>query len=74
MRTTVTLDDDVAAAIDKEMRRRPNGSFKQVVNELLRVGIHARRAAQAQPKFVVRARAMGFRRDLNYDHRQAARW
>lgn len=38
MRTTLTLDDDVAVAVER--RRRAQGhSLKQEVNELLRVGL-----------------------------------
>ena len=38
MRTTITLDDDVAKMIEKlkESEKKP---FKQIVNELLRIGI-----------------------------------
>lgn len=46
MRTTVTLDDDVAALIEDE-RRRTGESFRAAVNRLLRRG--ARGAAAAQP-------------------------
>jgi len=40
VRTTLTLDDDVAALLNKEMRKtgRP---FKQVVNDALRWGFTA---------------------------------
>lgn len=40
MRTTVTLDDDVAARLDQAVhkRRRP---FKAVLNEALRAGLDA---------------------------------
>jgi hypothetical protein len=38
MRTTLTLDDDVAAAL-KEKAHRTRRPFKQVVNEALRAGI-----------------------------------
>jgi hypothetical protein len=38
MRTTLTLDDDVAAAIEHRRRDR-NHSLKQEVNELLRAGL-----------------------------------
>lgn len=38
MRTTLTLDDDVAKLLDKEVRRSGN-SFKQVVNHFLRLGL-----------------------------------
>ena len=40
MRTTLTIDDDVAARIEE--RRRTNGqSLKQVVNQLLREGLRS---------------------------------
>jgi hypothetical protein len=38
MRTTLTLDDDVAAAIEHRRLKR-NHSLKQEVNELIRVGL-----------------------------------
>lgn len=38
MRTTLTLDDDVAAAIEHRRRDRDH-SLKQEVNELIRVGL-----------------------------------
>jgi hypothetical protein len=38
MRTTLTLDDDVAAALEKLRRARGTG-FKALVNEVLRVGL-----------------------------------
>ena len=41
MRTTLTLDDDVARLLEKEQRRSGN-SFKQVVNHFLRLGLTAR--------------------------------
>ena len=45
MRTTLTIDDDVAARIEE--RRRTNGqSLKQVVNQLLREGL---RSSERQP-------------------------
>jgi hypothetical protein len=40
VRTTVTLDPDVAKAIDERMRERGTG-FKATVNELLRSGLRA---------------------------------
>lgn len=38
MRTTLTLDDDVAAQLD-QLRRGGDLSFKQVVNDALRQGL-----------------------------------
>jgi hypothetical protein len=53
MRTTLTLDDDVAAAIERR-RREHNHSLKQEVNELIRVGLmHADAAVSEPPRFRV---------------------
>jgi hypothetical protein len=38
MRTTLTLEDDVAAGVQRLMRRR-GGSLKDIVNEALRRGL-----------------------------------
>lgn len=38
MRTTLTLDDDVAVRLEQEVRKRGD-SFKVVVNDLLRAGL-----------------------------------
>ena len=40
MRTTLTIDDDIAARIE-ERRRRDGQSLKQVVNALLREGLRS---------------------------------
>jgi hypothetical protein len=46
MRTTLTLDDDVAVALER-LRKKREASFKDVVNEVLRHGL---RAMSAGPK------------------------
>lgn len=38
MRTTLTIDDDVAVTLER-MRRSRNGSLKDLVNEALRRGL-----------------------------------
>ena len=38
VRTTLTLDDDVAIRLDRERRKR-RVSFKDIVNEVLRAGL-----------------------------------
>ena len=48
MRTTLTLDDDVAAALER-LRETGNKSLKEVVNEALRLGIQAM-GANSKPK------------------------
>jgi negative regulator of replication initiation len=46
MRTTITLDDDVAALIESE-RARTGESFRDVVNRLLRRAARREAAAEA---------------------------
>jgi hypothetical protein len=48
MRTTVTLDDDVAAAVDAE-RAATGESFRDALNRLVRRGLVARPNASAPP-------------------------
>ncbi len=67
MRTTVTLDDDVAAQLDREMRRSGK-SFKRAINEGLREGLARRREVAAAPPFVVEARALGIFPGLDYSN------
>lgn len=57
MRTTITLDEDVAAKVRAEMRKTGRG-FKETVNDLIRRGLL--RSEQVRPKrFVVKARDLG---------------
>ena len=64
MRTTLTLDDDVQAKLEREARREGK-SFKEIVNYYLRLGLTARRACEPPRKFTVRARPMGLREGLS---------
>jgi hypothetical protein len=48
MRTTITLDDDVAALIESE-RARTGDSFRTVVNRLLRRGAYVERGIAPPP-------------------------
>lgn len=58
MRTTLTLDDDVAAKLKAEARRSAR-SFRDVVNEALRRGLAVRRAPAAREPFRIDARDLG---------------
>jgi hypothetical protein len=57
MRTTLTLDDDVAAKLRAEARRTGR-SFRDVVNEAIRRGLVSRPSRQAA-RFTVAARDLG---------------
>jgi hypothetical protein len=58
VRTTLTLEDDVAARVQAEARRR-GLPFKSVVNELLRAGLAQQRKADAVPPFRVQPLDLG---------------
>ncbi len=66
MRTTLTLEEDVAAKLKKEVRRSGK-PFKAVVNEAIREGLEARSRQKKLPPFKVKARNLGLRPGLSYD-------
>jgi hypothetical protein len=51
MRTTITLDEDVASAVE-QLRRDEHRSLRDVVNELLRHGLAQHGAPKADPPTV----------------------
>jgi hypothetical protein len=48
VRTTTTIDDDVAALLNKEMRKTGH-SFKQVLNDVLRQGFNGAKQRPRKP-------------------------
>ena len=66
LRTTLTLDEDVAAKLSEETRRTGK-SFRQVVNEMIRFGFAVRQNQVTVEPFVVRARPLGLPPGLSYD-------
>ena len=58
MRTTLTLDEDVAAKLKAEMRRSGK-SFRDIVNDTLRYGLVEKRVATRRRAFKVEARDLG---------------
>jgi len=65
MRTTVTLDPDVAARLKEEMRRR-DISFKEALNSSIRRGLDGDRRTRGEP-YKVRTARMGARPGVNLD-------
>ena len=63
MRTTLTLDDDVTALLNKEVRKSGE-PFKQVVNRLLRLGLTASKQPARKP-FKVTPINLGLPRDFD---------
>ena len=58
MRTSVTLDDDVAAKLQAEVRRTGK-PFKAVLNECLRVALSPGRGRARPAPFRIEARDLG---------------
>lgn len=68
MRTTVTLDDDVADKLQAEMRHRKSSNFKETLNDVLRRGLLVKRELLKAKPFKVRARRLGTNQGVNYDN------
>ena len=59
MRTTLTLDDDVAAALER-LRKRSDSSFRDVVNQVLRRGLQqALEAREPSAPYVMKTHDCG---------------
>ena len=58
MRTTLTLDDDVAAKL-KSLARRSGRAFREVVNDTLRRGLARPPAGSSRAPFRVVTRDLG---------------
>ena len=66
MRTTLTIDDDIAALVEQEVKRSGD-SFKGTVNRLLRQGLVAAREPRPRKQFVIKPRKMGLPPGMSYD-------
>lgn len=64
-RTTLTLDDDVAANLQREARRSGR-SFRSVVNDAIRAGLRARERRELEP-FEVQPFNLGLRPGYSLD-------
>lgn len=69
MRTTVTLDDDVVTTVKEEMKKGDGKTFKEAVNELIRLGRYHKAEIEKKPRkpFKVKAKNMGVFPHLDYD-------
>lgn len=67
MRTTLTLDPDVAAKAKRgaSKLRKP---FKVVINEALRIGLDQVLAPPTAKPYRTQSRPMGLRQGFNYDN------
>jgi hypothetical protein len=67
MRTTLTLDEDVAAKL-KDLCRRTGESLRTVLNRVLRDGLNVARARAPLKPFRVEARALGLLLGVRLDN------
>lgn len=68
MRTTLTINDEILTQLKEVARKEKDKSFKDIVNETLRLGLRARREVSAGKPFKIRSRKMGTYPGLNYDN------
>jgi hypothetical protein len=66
VRTTLTLDRDVADGLQKEMRRSGKG-LKATINEALRRGLRLTGRLPRAPRFQVQPHAFGIRPGIDLD-------
>jgi hypothetical protein len=66
MRTTITLDEDVAERVREHMRANNRG-FKEAINDLIRKGLSFS-APTARSPFRAQARALGLKPGLSLDN------
>lgn len=64
VRTTVTVDDDLMAALQQLARERGT-SFKDVLNATVRAGLHP--PGEATPAYRMPTRRMGLRPEVDLD-------
>ena len=68
MRTTLTIDDDIAMKLKSASEKAKDKSFKDIVNETLRRGLFTKEESNDSVGFRVRSRRMGIRKGLSYDN------
>jgi hypothetical protein len=68
MRTTLSIDDDVAFGLKKVQENEPSKPFKQIVNEALRRGLNGSLTVPQRKPFKVKPFKLGLREGLSYDN------
>lgn len=67
MRTTLTLDEDVAAKLKSEARKTGK-SFRETVNQVMRAGLHSLNEKKPSRKFRIKTRKLHPREGYNLDN------
>lgn len=69
MRTTLTLDEDVAEKT-KKVAEKNRTSFKSVINQALRLGLEQIEMPAKQRRYRTKPQAMGLRKGYSLDNIQ----
>jgi hypothetical protein len=69
MRTTLTIDPDIAVKAKKAVQIT-GMPFKSLINQALRIGIDSVLAPKKSRPYRTKGRAMGLRKGLSYDNTQ----
>jgi hypothetical protein len=67
MRTTLTIDPDIAAKARKAVQVT-GMPFKSLINQALRIGIDAVLSPKKSRPYRTKGRALGLRKGLSYDN------
>lgn len=71
MRTTLTIEDDVAFGLQRLQEIERDRTFKEIVNDVLRSGLKAKSNKPIKKKrFVVKPFNLGLKEGLSYDNIQ----
>lgn len=68
MRTTLTLDDEVVIGIKQLQKKRPEATFKQIVNQLMKKGLAIEGEVEKVPFKIRPFKDMKLRPGLNFDN------
>ncbi len=68
MRTTLTIDDDISTKLKAKLKNSTDKTFKDIVNETLRLGLLAEKNLKKAVNFRVRSRSLGVIKGINYDN------
>ncbi|MEJ7622445.1 MAG: hypothetical protein WKF34_00480 [Pyrinomonadaceae bacterium] len=67
MRTTLTLEDEVVVGLRRIQRKRPDASFKQIVNQVMKRGLIAGGEVASKPFKIRPLKNAGPKPGLNFD-------
>ena len=68
MRTTLTIDDDIASKLKIEMQKNGGKTFKDIINETLRRGLVSKKEAAKAKPFKLKTYSLKTVKNVNFDN------